>query len=229
MIVSFPTVDAIGTEFFRGKAPYVNYTIPAGALDENKVYEFIFERNITNGVIAFANVFKSPSPDTMDNTIVHCKGRGYSLVPYDHAIIHYYNQDHLNDGKAITENSIIGSNLDQDVKIPTDEVMKYLEIAKNGNAQKFSFGNVTTDMIVVLSVPEPTESKVSAMRLNGNTKDSKKSASSTFKGFADSDYFLGKNASVKEKEKFMDTPFKFDMRITCEYVKLDGKEIEFIK
>lgn len=230
LLVSFPNIASIGDEFFRGDAKHVVHTIPAGALSENKPYEFTFKRTITNGIAAFAATYDSPSPDSMNSSICDT-GRGYCLVPFTHSIIHYYNKDHQNDGLAITEDKL-NATLGGDVKMDKKDVDKYIEIAKNGINEKISLGNVTSDMKVVLSVPAPTSHTVMSSRLNAantNKELSGKLQAPTFLGFADVNYILGKDAGEGARERFMKTPFKFDMTIKVNYLKLDGRAIEHVK
>lgn len=220
--LEFPGVTKIGREYFRDNAPHFVHTIPAGSLSESTPYTFTFKRKITVGQIAFAATYDSPSPDSMDATITPLKN-GFSAVPFTHAIVHFYNKDHKNDGLAITEKSL-NSILDGDVKMLTSDVKKYLDIAKGGIGQSVSLGNVTGDMVVVLSVPEPTDSIKLNTYLGSQNKPLK-----PFLAFADANYVLGRDASDQKKEKYLDSPLKFEINIDANYAKLDGREIEFIK
>ncbi len=225
LLISLPTISAIGTELWRDGANHINFTVPAGALSDGKTFTVEYERPIPNGVIAFANVFDAPTPDQMEESIVHVKGRDYSLVPFTHSIIHYWNADHMNDGLAHTEETL-DEKLGGDVRMLTSDVMKYLEIAKNGVNETVSLGNVTTDTMILLSACEGSESKLMTLRSN---KDGTQTAKTQFMGLADANYYLGKNASGPAKERFMETPLRFDMTATFEYLKLDGTPIKLKK
>lgn len=225
LLVSIPTISAIGDEHFRDAANHVNFTIPAGSLSENKPYTVNFERDITNGQIAFATVFDSPSPDTMDAGIAHVAGRGISYVPLNHAIVHYWNADPVNKDNILTEETVDVSPTG-DIIMETTDVEKYLTIAKKGVNSNLSLGNVTTDTKVVISACEPTESKQMTLRANANGALKQVTP---FMGLADANYYLGKNATQTAKDRFLDTPFRFDMELTFKYVKLDGTPIEHVK
>ena len=225
LLVSLPTIGAIGDEHFRDGANHVNFTIPAGSLSENKPYTVSFERDITNGQIAFATVFDSPSPDTMDAGIAHVAGRGISYVPLNHAIVHYWNADPANRDNILTEETVDVSP-NGDIIMETTNVEKYLTIAKKGVNSNLSLGNVTTNTMVVISACEPTESKQMTLRANANGASKQVTS---FMGLADSNYYLGKNATQTAKDRFLDTPFRFDMELTFKYVKLDGTPIEHAK
>ena len=222
LLVSIPTIGAIGDEYFRDGANHVNFTIPAGALSLTTPFKVSLKRDITNNQIAFATVFDSTSPDTMEADIAHVKGRDFSYVPLTHSIMHYWNRDHPE--SAITEETADPS-LGGDVKMKTADVMKYLEIAKQSVSSKLSLGNVTTNAMVVISACEPTESKMSLRSKEGSALKQ----ATPFMGLADANYYLGKGASENAKSRFLDTPFQFDMTLTFKYVKLDDSPIEFVK
>lgn len=226
LLVSLPTIGAIGSELFRNAADHVNFTIPAGALNEKVPYVKVFEREVPNGVIAFTNFYNSPSHEAMESTIAHVKNRGFSYVPFKNGIIHYWNRDHMTDGLAFLEENL-DPELNGDVKMLTSDVMKYLEIAKSAVSEKISLGNVTTDAKVVLSACEGTESKQYTLRANKEGQ-ALTSQMKSFMGLADADHHLGKDASQTQKDRFMDSPFKFDLTITFDYIKLDGTPIELL-
>ena len=232
LLLSFPTVGKIAEEFSRNDADHVNFVIPAGALNSGKPVRFeVLNRTITNGMIAFASVFNSAAPDMMDKTIQHCVGRGFSLVPYNHSIVHYYNKDHMDDGLAILSPD---NEWSDDARMSTEECMKYLEIAKKNVAKNISLGNVTTDFAVRLGVIEPTDYTKSLQnyqtRLSSNSGlkegDLKKPV---FNSFADAKFMLGGNATEEQIRQYMNTEQTFDIIVEAEYVKLsDERPIEML-
>lgn len=227
LLLSIPTIGAIGTELFRNGANHFNYTIPAGALSLDKPYILSFERDITNGVVAFTNIFDSASPDTMEDKICHVSGRDYSLVPFKNIVINYWNLEHMNDGLAITE-ATLDPQLGGDVRMKTADVKRLLNVARESVTTKISLGNVTTDPMIVISAVEPTESKQMSLRAKEGGEGAERAYQ--FMGLADATCYLGKHASEAKKEKFMDTPFTFDLTASFEYLKVDGSTpIEFNK
>jgi hypothetical protein len=209
MLISFPTVPSIGEELYRNGANHVNYTIPAGVLSEDKPYVFTaLNREIPFGSLAYSTNFDSAAPDMMESSITHVQGRGYSLVPFNHPIVLYYNKDHMD--KPITEENCL-AHLGNDVQMATDDVMHYLEVAKNTVGSKLSLGNITTNFAVLLSAIEPTDFKSTQKR--------------EFLGFADT-WMLGKNASAQQREAHLKTKHSFDITVKAGYFKLDGRPLE---
>lgn len=209
MLISFPTVPAIGEELYRNGANHVNYTIPAGVLSEDKPYVFTaLNREIPFGSLAYSTGFDSAAPDMMESSITHVQGRGYSLVPFNHPIVLYYNKDHMD--KPITEENCL-AHLGNDVQMATDDVMHYLDVAKNTVGSKLSLGNITTNFAVLLSAIEPTDFKSTQKR--------------PFLGFADT-WMLGKNATAQQREAHLKTKHSFDITVKAGYFKLDGRPLE---
>ena len=225
LLLSFPTVAAIGNEMYRNNADHVNYTIPAGVFAGGKPYTFtVLDREIPTGVIAFTSVFNSTAPDTMDAEIVHT-GRGYSLVPYNHTIVHYYNKEHENDGLAITEDSLM-EHLSGDVQMDTETVMRLLAQAKQAVSTNISLGNVTTDMQVRLEAVEPTDYTTKLQRLQKQVQVTGNKglldSMAPYMAFADTQYTLGSNATTEQKQAHLNRIHTFDLTITTEYLKVDG-------
>ena len=223
--VSFPNIPLIDDEFYGENVAHVKHTIPAGALLKGP-YSWTFKRTITNGIIAFTDIYESPAPDTMESSISTLKN-GYSLVPFRHAVVYYWNKEHATDGKAILE-SQLEPVLDGNVKMLTTDVEKFLKIAGEGVSGKISLGNVTSDIMVMLSVPEPSEHAVMRHRMAAKaaTGDLKQVAPE-FKGFADANYILGANAAKEGAVKrFMEERYTFAVKMRSNYLKC-GRKINF--
>lgn len=215
LLLSFPTIKKIDKEGFRNGADHVNFTIPQGVLKPDKPYTMNIERNVTNGMVGYATVFEDPSPDNMSQSISNRRD-GTSLLPLNHAVVHYWNVEHATDGLAKTEKDIIPG-LGMDILMKTTDVNKFLEIAQKGVSNKISLGNVTSDIAMVLSPIEPIE--LQQFNLNAVAQGKPQKA---FAGFADPAVMWGKNFTLEQKNGYLNTTYHLDVTIKAKYVKLDA-------
>lgn len=216
LLISIPTIGALEGEHFREAADHVNFTVPANTLALDKPYILTYNRDdvITNGTLAFANSYKSTSPDVMDKDIAHVNGRGISYVPWNHSIMHYYNMDHANDGLAVFEEP--PADMKGDVIIQTKDVMTYLAYAKQSVAKVVSLGNVTNAPQIVIEACEPQERINMASRLSENGA----AALPKFTGLADAMCYYGKAYNEEKQVTYMNKLFNFEMVATFKYAKL---------
>ena len=232
LVLSFPTVRKIGKEYFRGES-HVCRTIDEGLLNMAKPVDFAFKRDINMGIIAFTHTYDGTSTSTehlaADIVRMNQRGRlGDCIVPIDHVIVHYFNNDPVNISKKITQVDLL-PNMGKNIVMSKDVVDKYLKIAEENIGNKVSLGNVTSNMIVKLSVPEPPASVMARERFNAAQKQhtGKKLAAppAQWKGFAEYRHVLGVNASDESIKQYLDTPIPFHMVVSVKYIKLDGREI----
>jgi hypothetical protein len=230
MLLSFPTIPTFNNEKARNNSDFFTHLITPAKFDKRGIYSgSVFDREITKGMVEFANTYPGHTPDNMDSKISWIKDprsgvltHGLISVAEDslHPIVFFYNKDHGEKDPLHIRGPSPGLQEINAVLLKKEEIDHYSEMAKTKISQRFSLGNLSNAVTVELSVVMPSGLK--------NEKN--------FAGFADARAIFPHIRDVKNEKMadtnmtylnyFMSQTYHVSFHLEGEYLKLDGNLID---
>lgn len=224
IVIQCETVPKFMKEGFFANSQFVNKVLMPGTLSATQPKDFLLlKRTVRNGTIEFQNRFPNMTPDTFESDISRTKT--HHLIPLNNPVIMSYNS-HPETTVPITQ-ATKGFEEENQVKLKSDVAEKMIEITKQNMKNRISYGDVTNNFSITLSVPMPPNRSEKHKDFQAGKKEGIE-----FKGFADSLYALphvdlaAKNSDgMSHHDAYMNTPFFFNAEIKVTYLRCNGKTI----
>jgi hypothetical protein len=217
---AFPTVPAYKNEKF-GEEGFVSKRVGPNVLGGQPQTIEVMSRKITNASIDFQRQYKDLDPHKFDKHVQFTEH--FATWPMNSPVTEHFNADPVNAKRQLTRPAKGMEKLGPDgkglVMGSVEEGRKYGEMAKKQMENKISYGDMTHEFEMRISVPTPSDRVRQHKAFEKGEKDGLQ-----FKRFADPAYALpGADLSAKEKngrtveENFMHRHQRFAGVIEFEY------------
>ena len=213
--IAYPTVPAFKNEKF-GDAGHVCKRLAPNVLSSQPQDILVMERAITNASIDFQKQYPDLDPQKFDKHVQFTSD--FATVPLNSPVLDHYNAAPENRKRQLTKASKPFEKKGL-VIMEVEDAKKFSEMAKKQMENRISYGDVTHDFEMRLSVPTPSDRVRLHKKFEAGDKEGVQ-----FKRFADAGYAMpGVDLKAKDangmtmKEKFMGQRQRFAGVVEIQY------------